>query len=386
MRQNGISMHLDVVDSRLEVSYCSIVHGDYIDFGSGKGRNHQIGAIAEAVEHKVLRKPKNPFGGLIAITDVSLQPTFESDTFVRYLAEIEPANKVGTYPFTCARTNILVHVPAGYVDPGYFETGSEEHSATDLKFRKYCSNNGCALGLDQSEAILHGLNEAIERHYESLLYLDVLGYPSGTEWFLFEENGDSSFLCKKDLIESKFGQTLTIVSRTSFNSFVAFSFLVHPIFGYSTQIGAGSSIYLRCALLRSIDELAQSLVLTSPTAPGHAEFAEEEKLLLEKARIHRGLDRIVSLSAQQLKRQLSRLVCKSSNINQPQLTVEHQIKLLLSELGANHTVLIRWFDAGPLLFACQVFVPSFERMFMLKKGKLVAPAAYYRQKLKDIST
>ena len=384
VHDNGFSMDLQEIDGGLEVSHCLIHGGDYSDFGSGKGPHHRAGAIAEAIEHSVLRKPEYPTRRSLSISGVSEQRALAAEAYTQYLAKNAPRDTVGTSRFRCVSSGLPVDVPAGLVAPDFFEQGAEALSETDLKFQRYCTNNGCALGLDRSEALLHGLNEAIERHYESLLYLELLGLSGRAEWFLFQENGESPFNRKKARVETAFGPTVTLVSRTSFRSFVALSVQEHPLQGYSSQIGAGSSLYLGIALRRSMDELAQALVLTSPEAPGCSEFKREEQLLLDRVQEQEGLEPIVLLSGERLLNYGARLACESKDIVQPWIPVSEQLSLLLSGLERDHTVLVRWFDAGPSLCACQVFIPSFERTFMLKKGILAAPSEHYRRRLEAV--
>ncbi len=176
------------------------LHGDYLSEGSGKGEAYEIGAIAEAIEHFCLEeedsKRLNQLRGLqshkgppewkasradapvekplvlsnsikMSSYEIAGQKFLSKDGIFKSLTRF-PEVSLDCLPFVKRSTNEAIFIPASFCSPFF---SPEKWTPADIFLRKYSTNSGVAFGSSLNEALLHGLNEVLERHFLSQFFL-----------------------------------------------------------------------------------------------------------------------------------------------------------------------------------------------------------------------
>lgn len=126
----------------------------------------RAGALAESLEHYFL--------------NTATPTTTSSDTLLSNIAPFDdwllksiPTNcAIPCFEFESLNSYDVIQVPAILTAPS--QKNADDISRTTASFlAKYATNSGMALGCTESEALLHGINEALERHILSLYYLSL---------------------------------------------------------------------------------------------------------------------------------------------------------------------------------------------------------------------
>ena len=253
-------------DNELQTTVISLVDmgGQSVALGSGKGKHHSLGGHAEAIEHFTSTNFRSANRQRHALQDVARQIPFQKDFYIQKLFEDDPEALIRAELFHSLTDEGDYLIPAGYVDPYFFEQPSivETLGETEETIAKLATANGTSMGLTLEDSVLHGLNECIERHYVSLFCQGILGYSTpSANWKAYDNNNHVSYLRKKNIINDRFGKSVTVFTQTDFGSYVALSVLLDKEDFAIKQIGEGSSLFLPLAIQRSIDELAEMLAL-----------------------------------------------------------------------------------------------------------------------------
>lgn len=353
-------------DDHMEASHATLsdANGNLVGAGSGKGENHRLGALAEALEHGLLEAEAKAAGRLpeAKASEVAAQPGFSMDFFLKRLTETkDEAVRVQEFS-SLADARATTRVPLAYTNPF---AGAAPDSA-EAAIKRYSSNSGTSLGLNFYDAYLHGLNEAVERHFLSLLFLELLGFKSGVRWSLVTDTGTER---KSGRIARRFGgEVITVGCRTGFSVYFCASFLVGAPEGefVLTPIGSGCSYYPELALSRSVDELAQCVSLY-----GHEE-REEDLRSWQAAQELVKLRAIMRVSGEAL------LGIVSGPLALPwrrRLTTEEQSRLVTRRLTmVGYSPLYRTMTEPESGFhVVQVFVAGLERFNIIRNGTPVVP-------------
>lgn len=357
----------------LEASHVELFDADggVVGAGSGKGENHRLGALAEALEHGLLEaeaKTGGPLPGKL-VSEVAAQPEFSKDYYLRRLSEAKDA-PVRVQAFaSLADARATAMVPLAYTNPFV----GVVPDSTESEIKRYSTNSGTSLGLNFYDAYLHGLNEAVERHCLSLLFLELMGFDMGVRWSLIE---DARVQRKRSLITERFGgEVLTVGCETGFSTYFSASFLIGaPEEEFVlTPIGSGCSFYPELALSRSVDELAQCVELSND------EDREEDRRSLQAAQELTKLRAIMRVSEEGL----SRLVSVPRALpRRERLTTGEQSRLVTRRLTmVGYSPLYRTMTKlASGVQITQVFVPGLERFNLIRSGNFVAPQSEMRQK------
>ena len=380
LKSEGLTSDIIFSDSNLEVSYITLIdsNGNRMASGGGKGKHHHIGSVAEAIEHYLFGLgTKNSSYKKLAIKSIAEQSIFENDFYLHHIFNENKNDEIEYIKFNSFNNKQEWKIPASIVDPGIYEDGVQK-SNSENQLRKFSTNNGCALGVTLNDSLLHGLNECIERHYESLLYQEILGLNTQIKWIVFNDSLCTDIKIKKEKIEKLFGKVIIIYCKTEATSFVAFSILIDAEDKYCfTSIGAGSSFYLRVAVQRAIDELAQSLKLKTSPISETTEWKLEETIFNKMFESNNQLKHLKNISLANI----NSFVTNSDEDNYPffEFTVEDQLNYLLKNLIQNSiNPLYRVIKTNQKIVVTQVFVPEFDRFFVIRKGNLVVPNIYYK--------
>ncbi|HLE12243.1 MAG: hypothetical protein A2504_13920 [Bdellovibrionales bacterium RIFOXYD12_FULL_39_22] len=378
-----------VKDASRQVSHVAIFDeaGNELAAGSGKGKNHSIGAQAEAIEHyllmqdtlKVLLQPTT-FSKIIDQNEFKLDGILRAsrnDNDHGYENDNNKNNRLQSVNFTNAITQRNCLVPYVLVNPFYAKMASLQEQTLG----KYSSNSGTSLGITFEDAYLHGINETIERHYYSQLCLDLIGRSTGIKWHLIcsemEFATPEILTTRKKIVGDTNSEVMTVFTQTPFNSFVAFSFLKDSSrcrYKFKLSMaGGGSSLSFDLAILRSMDELLQLVALNS-----EKENAEDEQA-------------IAFLSANGLLRKLIYIEFSDlKKISSPLSPPLHFSKRMAAASTKDQVIYLnqKLFAAGfsPLfreilnhegVSIVQVFIPGMDRFHLIRSGLPVVPQNYY---------
>lgn len=141
--------------------------------GAGKGPDCLVGALAESIEHYATLLPSSTSMILQSCQAVASQNQTESDGLFTSLP-------LTTEPIKCFELKTLcntkyIFVPSVILCPQE-KLVQDTHSTQSIRhLARYSSNSGIAFGCTQAEALLHGINEAIERHILSTLFMSICG-------------------------------------------------------------------------------------------------------------------------------------------------------------------------------------------------------------------
>lgn len=235
-------------------------NGELIAESAGKGNSSEVGALAEGLEHFYLLMNTASAGNQIVSSK-----EYRQQAIVRIeSSEVFPivCNKFTEINLKKGRKSF--YIPTSLVNP-FFDDNLLAHKGKS-KFYRYSSNSGTAFGLTKNEAILHAINEVLERDFFSRLLFDLLNNQEKNFKLLCKNSIPKGLINRIDLIENKFDCEVLIVSNNVDNNRVSiFSFFAVALFQNAgvkyaiPQVGSGASLFSKLALSRSISELYQVL-------------------------------------------------------------------------------------------------------------------------------
>ncbi|WP_193559439.1 YcaO-like family protein [Pseudomonas nabeulensis] len=343
-------------------------HSTEVARGSGKGNlaAARVGALYEALEHYLSddlhasplhRQAYGHFAG---------QPRFGDDSALALLiAQQEDAIVCRTY--RCLVDSTLFSYPIALTCPHYCEHPLHD-DLTDLRaVRRYSSNSGTAIGASYDEAMLHALNETVERDALSLFLLQHFYYQATLG--LRRVDPQSLGPEARDLLHS-LGQQLNAevilldISRefcaTTCLAFTDRSSLLPAVYG------TGTSLTPTHAAWRALTELAQlQLLATEP--PLYNYLLNAQRHLARFAR----LQRCLQFAPERLLAQPVEWV----QLPQRQACADlgQQITCLTDDLASHDLTpgVCKLFESPLGTALVHVVIPGLERFFLVSTGNIV---------------
>ncbi|MBA8827809.1 ribosomal protein S12 methylthiotransferase accessory factor [Saccharopolyspora lacisalsi] len=181
--QRGWQAHYDDLGHGATVTAwrCTLhdAHGHPIPGGTGAGKGHtdaaRVGAVFEAIEHYTSRHPELHHADIAPHPAGTVAEALGPDPITAVLAA-DPEVPVGCVRYHAAEEpQHELLAPAALSVPYYCAEDHADQRRTlgdhaDYRvLARYASNSGSAIGTSHNEALLHALNEAIERDALSLL-------------------------------------------------------------------------------------------------------------------------------------------------------------------------------------------------------------------------
>lgn len=166
------------------VSYVELMDpsGNTVSSGSGKGKHHPLGGLAEAIEH-YYTIVDSPQVERVKGKQVRCQKILAKCGIVQELKHYDDDEITVTNYYNWMDHSKICKVPHVLINP-WFIRDLDLLSPAEKYLARYSTNSGTALGLTTEDSILHGLSEEIERHYLSHFYLKEAGLESN---FTFQE-------------------------------------------------------------------------------------------------------------------------------------------------------------------------------------------------------
>jgi ribosomal protein S12 methylthiotransferase accessory factor len=369
----GLRADFELIDSRFMVSSAVLYdeHDVQLATAAGKGRFARCGALAELLEHwasslRLARSPRT----VMPARKILEQPALEREGIVQSCRDLDSLPLV-VQEFRSVRDGQPCFLPCQLIYPSWTPLEGESAAACE-RLARYGTNSGCAFGLTLHDALLHGLNEVIERHVVSQLYLQLLELPSDAQ---FRELPAQAWPEEpRELggeVESRYdAQIELLIADSGFSTWCAIAIARSKSGQFALpQLGSGSSLFPELAVCRAVAELAQCCVFSSETPRRGAEAA------IGLARDFRSFEPVVYLAPGAVRYpvldRLPHAACEA-------LPPERQwarIRDALQERGyaACTSELARLGADGVI---AQVFVPGLEQFHLIREGNVVAPQAF----------
>jgi ribosomal protein S12 methylthiotransferase accessory factor len=336
--------------------------------GAGKGANSCVGALAESLEHYALEHMSHQGIFQLALSEIRNQPLVRMDGILSNLPDSDI--RVDCVEMANIQTDQRIMMPAVLQMPTDLLTKKIKNIPEAAFLARYASNSGIAFGCSENEAILHGLNEVIERHTLSKILMSLCGQHESIQ--LCSPSAETLAQLLSDNMETYSTADNFKIILTPTTQGVYFSMAIpkradgrYPI----CPVGSGCSVDPRIAISRAVTELVQTTALYDADAKTndlHA-YALMERSPSLRPLIHLEKLRNVGQICQRLDPPL-----KLSVAEQTELVIEH-----LDGLGFRvlHRTLASFANG---CVVSQVYVPGLERFNLVRAGIPVVPQQLLR--------
>ncbi|MDI9779552.1 YcaO-like family protein [Pseudomonas putida] len=357
----GLSAKIRLLTKNGMVATCQLYDKAYreVSCGAGKGEHCELGALAESLEHYFV--------------DCITPATFDSDQILKSIAPFEdwllnsipPDCEIPCFALQALNSYDEIKIPAILMAPSSTNIDQIEKTAAGF-LSKYATNSGMALGCTENEALLHAINEAIERHALSVFYLSLCGLTSPPDLYRPSNSFlEETFAHDTELL--RHAKRLEIFLTHDFHE-VAFCIAISPARkeGSLSSVGSGSSVSPSIALCRAVTEQIQCEQLYGPTE-------KNEDLAAEKMLAH-------SVRLAPLINPCPTYAVPTRHPPRTELSVRGQVKRTLVNLEKqNKSAFYRTLYEHPnLATVVQVFIPGLERFHLIRSGIPVAPQSAFK--------
>lgn len=230
--------------------------------GAGKGPPQQarIGALFEAIEHHLTHVVGHYQPQLARAGELAAPLTASGDLVGLLLAE-QAETPLACLPYLpLAGSEAPLLLPLALAVPAYETWPGDAFDYTPLE--PYATNNGSAIGSTRAEAVLHALNEVIERDALSLLLCAAFLH-GHYEPRLLDPASLPPDLCRLlNAVETELGEEIALISATTDLGIPTVLAYIAPHSGRGRAArGMGTSVSEPHAVERAISELAQLKLL-----------------------------------------------------------------------------------------------------------------------------
>lgn len=347
--------------------YLRDANGKFVVNGMGKGKSYRLGSLAEAIEHYFGAHETEDDVHFVPAQSIAHQADAKScgllTSLEKFSSELVPTASYFPYSFT---TDTCLAVPLVLVNPWLNHDGVDSESKDFLS--RYSYSTGTALGLTLEDALLHALNEQIERHYLSEFYMYILGLKHRLQFVEIDKNTIkewdkySEFLTKEYRWKIILGQGMAdvffcLAVGSSYHSSQPMSVL-----------GSGASLHKDVALERALTEIIQ----------GHC--CVSENTIKQDAEVKRSLDK---------NHLLKKLIFIEDYLFKRVDWDEIKDKVTYYSTRQQVDQLNQWltFKKHPVYYRIKTppyspfvvvstFVPGLERFHLIREGSFVAPQSW----------
>lgn len=353
----GLESVVDRVSSGVAVA-ALYAKGELVAEGAGKGKYCEVGALAEAIEHYSLHNEFLVNVVQATTSQIAEQGLLQFDGVLKNLGRF--SEHIDVVQFKSLTDGRELMVPQLLVCPSDAPPKSPCHTFLE----RYSTNSGSALGCSLEEALLHGLNEVVERHILSLVMLESIGQRCGLSICEISQVRIDELLHEIDVelcesirvyfVDKLLGGYFCVAVRGEENNEFCLP-----------QIGSGFSQSFLLAFNRAVHELIQAETL----------YGYEERCVDEQAlRVISCSKRLGALRTLQINS--SKVVDCTPELhgefpNRPDKQVERAVaSLKCAGFDSCYRVLSK---LGSSIFVVQVYIPGMERFNLIRSGKWVAP-------------
>ncbi|MFK0313355.1 YcaO-like family protein [Pseudomonas sp. NPDC090233] len=343
------------------IATCYLYDSNYheVSCGADKGELCELGALAESLEHYFI----DNFTTTTSNSNQILNSIAPFDDWL--LKSIPPDCDIPCVNLQALNSYDEITIPAILIAPSSKNVDGIEKTAAAF-LTKYATNSGTALGCTESEALLHAMNEAIERHALSMYYLSLCRLTSAPELYA----PSPSFLEETFAHDAKLFQhakKLDIFLTHDFYD-VPFCIAVHgkQKRGSLCSVGSGCSISPSIAMYRAVTEQMQCDHLYGPTEK--QEDSSAKRMLAQSARLSSLINPCPPYPV------------PTYHPARTELSVPGQVKRTLINLGKHNKSLFyrTLYEHPTLATVVQVFIPGLERFHLIRSGIPVAPQSAFK--------
>ncbi|WP_271220427.1 YcaO-like family protein [Streptosporangium carneum] len=347
--------------------------------GMGKGRREEarVGALFEALEH-YLTGPALFDPAAVELVEAGRIATgpLKDEACALTLARTS-AQRLACHRYRPAGGGAKTPVPLALSAPWYVEThaGRLRERVADTydygELMRYSCNSGSAVGVTAAEALLHALNEIVERDAFSLLLVRAfLGVDDFRPTVIDPGTLPGDLAHAHSAAERLTGSPVHLLDITSDLEVPTALAYVAPTPGKPHRRGAGASLSLTRAVWRALTELLQSVL--------------GEGLLSSDAPVHGGLAGLAGHPAlyacgrfDLTARLRDTVTIPFEQPARPPVHPRVQLRELITLLAAHgHTPYWRVAAALPgEIVALHAVVPGLERFMLVTDGNLVLPGS-----------
>ncbi|MDF0733674.1 YcaO-like family protein [Pseudomonas entomophila] len=339
--------------------------------GWGKGYRAQalVGAHYEALEHHLDRHlPRRQH---LRLTDTLAANTALHDDLLMPWLQAQPGRALACQAYHDLQRHWLFDYPTGLTHPNYADAPLPGDTFDHRALRRYSSNDGSAIGATRDEAVLHALNQTLERdatslfllrhfyhqHQDTVTWLDKpsAGTPLGQLWRHAEQTLQAPI------------HVLDISTEFASRTYLALRMdvLDKP---HGSLFGAGTSLDPWHAAHRAVSELVQ-VQLNAQDDAARKVLAHQERLLHPFPKLLRCLQLDL----------MSLIECPqaSADLSAPETgkSVRDQLERLTTDLHAHGYMpgVCEVFSGREGLSLVNVIVPGLERFHLVTNGNVVCP-------------
>lgn len=351
----GVNPKIEILGDDGLVASCALydIAGNELSSGAGKGRLCKLGALAESLEHYLSATPTP-----ISICSETIVETAKGlDDWL--LLSLPPCS-IPAFELEAADSHDHLYVPAALLAPDA-RIASQTGDTPAAFINKYSSNSGTALGCTESEALLHAINEVIERHALSIYYLSLCNLTTSLKLFQPAPGFIKQVFNNDPELEGHAKGLKLYMCDTFYDTYFCIAIPSSSLPNELSVIGSGCSTDPSTALYRAVTEQIQ------------CERLRSSKELFEDEEASATLSKSTKLAA--LLHPLPNATYPSRHPKVNLHSVHQQIKRTLLNLKENgrqvfyHVI----FDEPGLASVVQVYIPGLERFHLIRSGIPVAP-------------
>jgi ribosomal protein S12 methylthiotransferase accessory factor YcaO len=230
--------------------------GRPLALGSGKGPGAIVGAYFEALEHMMLEHHyRSSHTELLPLTTWrDSKQCHQHCLFSQALQEYQD-ELVTFHGYRSLYSQQRYLIPEVLINPFHVQPLLRQEAFFFLQ--RYTSNSGWASGSTFEEAVLHGANEQIERHYLSEMYKQYIGFKEYTGEFLAVVP-PTALVQKYRSYFDEIEKLNVVLCETQFGSYFCACIIPSAISPMASR-ASGVSYSQYHAIERAMSELAQSL-------------------------------------------------------------------------------------------------------------------------------
>ena len=348
--------------------------GQFLVNGMGKGKNYRLGSLAEAIEHYFGGRELETDHRMLTAQNIADQTLAKNCGLLTSLNEFasELVPTIDYFPYSSS-TQPSLSIPLVLVNPWLDHHSSYSASPRSRDFLcRYSYSTGTALGLNLDDALLHALNEQIERHYLSELYLKILGLEHTLRFDEVRQDSMGGLNKYLAFLTQEYRWKL-ILGRGMAGVF--FCLAVGRSYNNSAQpmsvFGSGASLHKDVAMERAVTELIQGHFCVSKNT------IKQDVEVKQALRQHGRFRQLIYIEDYLFDSVTWAQVEDQAVYSSTREQVDHLRGWLAAQ---QHPVYYRVKTPPDHSFVVvSTFVPGLERFHLLREGSLVAPQSWLRR-------
>lgn len=236
--------------------------GKLVSQGMGKGSGSRVGALFEAVEHWLTNSTcsKDVKNSIFRESHGCASDDRVGNERVMKVIQALPNKPLLCKRFKSMNDNNDIYYPLFLVSPSYGRCPHPDDKFPYEMVHRYTSNNGGAIGSSKVEALIHAINECVERERVSgFLAVQFYRDMRRTIWVVEKDGLDFETREIWSVVEQELSQEVILIDISEGDGFHAF--FATTASSDLTQLpnfGSGCSLHSTLAAQRALTELLQT--------------------------------------------------------------------------------------------------------------------------------